>query len=148
MRFTIERTGPDVDALIDRTVREMSRTSRTVGNAIKKAGVAAVRKAVPYKSFAGYPLKVKGKVRAAASGVEVDIYGTPVGFWSMLESGAKPHPIRPRKGKALRLGSDTFYAHVDHPGMAGRSVWSNARPALVAAVDKVVEDTYSKVLIS
>ena len=102
--------------------------------------------AVPYKSFAGYPLKVKAKATRTGTQTEVLIYGTPVGFWSMLESGAKPHPIRPREGRALRLGSDTFYADVNHPGMRGRGVWSNARPALQAALDKAIGDTYEAVL--
>jgi hypothetical protein len=145
VRVTVHSQGADLASLIRAQVRTTETASRKVGNVIKKAGVAAVRKAVPYKSFAGYPLKVKGKVMASGVITDVRIYGTPVGFWSMLESGAKPHPIYPRKGKALRAGSETFWAHVDHPGMRGRGVWSNAQPALKAAVAKAIEETFAVV---
>lgn len=146
MDFQVRSVGPGFDAVIDRQVRDLTAASKKVGNAVKKAGTAAVRKAVPYKSFAGYPLKVKGKVTASGVFTEVLIYGTPVGFWSMLESGAKPHAIRPRNKQALRLGSETFYEHVDHPGMHGRRVWTNAQPALKAAVDDVLSDAFEVVL--
>ena len=146
MRVTIEQTGPSVEAITARQIRELTAASKKLSGVIKKVGTAAVRRAVPYKSFAGYPLKVKAKATRTGTQTEVLIYGTPVGFWSMLESGAKPHAIRPRKGKALRLGSETFYADVNHPGMAGRGVWSNARPALQAALDKAIGDTYDAVL--
>lgn len=145
MDFTIKAVGPDVGDVVDRQIKQFTAANRKVGAAVNRAGTAAMRKGAP-RSFAGYALKIKGKVTSSGGDhVEVRFQGSPVGFWCMLESGAKPHKIRPRKAKALSFGGHV-YEEVNHPGMAGRGSWSKLQPALKAAVSEAVDDTYTAVI--
>lgn len=149
MRFTIERTGPDVDALIDKAVRDMTTASRQSAREIAKVGVKAFKSGAGVSHFAGYPLKFKAKkITATATRAEIEFQASPVGFWCMLESGAKPHKITARRKRALSWGTsdDTVARSVDHPGMAGRGSYSKGEAAAIEAMDKVVEDTYGEAL--
>lgn len=145
MEVSIERHGPSLDALVERKQRELRAASRKVGNAVKKSGMAAVRKATP-RRFAGRALRVKGRVRPGPTRVDVEIYGTPAGYWTILESGAQAHMIKPRRGKALHWGGDVFSAGHQHPGAAGQGVWTRAQPAVEAAVEDAVTDIYDRVV--
>ncbi len=147
MRVTFERKGPDVDALIDKTVRDMQQATRKVARDVAKVGVKAFKAGAGVSHFAGYPLKFKAKkISTAGDQATVEFQASPVGFWVMLTWGAKPHPIRPRKGKALRAGSETFWAHVDHPGFAGTGAYTRGEAAAIRAMDDVVEDVYADAL--
>lgn len=145
MEFTIKAVGPDVGDVVNRQIKQFTAANRKVGAAVNKAGVAAMKRGAP-GSFAGYPLKIKGKVTSAGGDhVEVRFQGSPVGFWCMLESGAKPHKIRPKNADALWFGGH-FLEYVDHPGFAGKGSWSKLQPALKAAVSEAVDDTYTAVI--
>jgi hypothetical protein len=69
----------------------------------------------------------------------------------MQESGTKPHPIKPRKAKALafpgagRKGRG-FAMAAAHPGTGGHKAWSKAGERLQQAIDPVVTDAYDEAL--
>jgi hypothetical protein len=143
----VKTVGAGFDEVIARQLRDMKAANKTVGNAVKKAGVAAHKKAFPYKSFMGgrYPLKIKGKVKSEASGVEVEIYGTPIGFFAMIESGTRPHKIRPRSKESLAFGQRA-YEEVDHPGASGTGAWTKSAKAAEKPMREAVEKVYSEAL--
>ena len=149
MRVTFERKGPDVEHLIAKINRDMTAASRKSAREIAKVGVKAFKSGAGVSHFAGYPLKFKAKkVTATPTHAEIEFQASPVGFWVMVESGAKPHQIRPRSKRALSWGSgdDSIARSVNHPGMAGRGAYTKGESAAIKAIDDVVEDTFGEAL--
>jgi hypothetical protein len=59
-----------------------------------------------------------------------------VGSWPILNNPTKPHEIRPRRGRAIRVG-DGFRRSAHHPGTKGKQTWQKAKPK--AAKDATAE---------
>ena len=104
--------APTSPQLINRQVEtQLRQANRNAGRDIAKVGVKATK-----LTASGCPtFVVSAQVRrsrthqARADGATVEIYGSPAGCWTILDSGARPHRIAPRKAKVLRLGADMFY---------------------------------------
>ena len=93
VQFTLTRRSASPETLIGQVNRDLATGMRKTGREAGKVGVKAFKAATP-KSFGKYPLKFKvKKTTATPTKVHVEFQASPVGFWAMLESGAKPHQI-------------------------------------------------------
>ena len=142
MDINVRTSGPNISTLARQATRDLTAANKQVGKQVAKAGTKAGGKGAP--SMMGRKLRVRSRINASARRTEVELYGSPAGAWTIADTGADPHPIKPRKKKVLRLGSDTFYAHVDHPGVRGRHVWTQAIGRMEPAVADAIEDVYDK----
>ena len=146
MRVTIEAKGRDPGQLIRETERDMKRATREVAKPVAAAGrkaILATAKSHGAARFAGKTLGVKTKTHASATKATIEFRGAPAGAWTIATTGAKPHPIRPRRRKALAFNG-RFAERVAHPGVHGRQVWTLAGPALDEAIRPVIVDVFDE----
>lgn len=145
---TFTRKGPDPATLVAEINRDLSKGMKTVGTKANRAGVKAFKSAAGVSHFghsktgASYPLKFKVKKSTATpTKVHLHFQASPVGFWCMLESGAKPHKITAKKKKVLSWGTgdDSAAVSVNHPGMSGRGSYSKGEAAAIRAIEETVE---------
>ena len=136
--------GPSLQEVIRDAKRELRTANRTVGRGVAKAGKAAIVKGAP-RMF-GKRLGVKTKVDAYPNGAIVEFRGKPAGGWAIVESGAKPHGIKPKRAKVLTINAG-FAMFANHPGMSGHKAWTHAGERLEATTDRIVENVYDKALI-
>lgn len=92
----------------------------------------------------------------AASGSNVRFYvnADPAGFWVLVEKGAGPHVIRPRRRgrggrdtrKALAVPGRGYFAKVNHPGTGGAigNPWGQG----LAVAKKIGPQAYGQALLS
>lgn len=66
-------------------------------------------------------------------------------IFNLLESGAKPHEIRPKGKRALRVG-ERLFGRVQHPGFAPRPIWGSVVEATRREASRVFGDRLAKVL--
>jgi hypothetical protein len=155
VEVTFKAVGPDVGDVVGKQVKALTAANRKVGNAVKKAGVQAIRANTPKhfgtnrKTGARYPLSVKGKILSAGGDhVEVRLYGTPVGFWAILNDGRTGgYFVRPRYKKALSWNGQTAASkgHEIKRGVAGTHAWSHAEAPMKAALKPAISDEYDVV---
>ena len=145
MRVSVTQKGTGFDTVIGGMVRSLNQANRKTGREISRVAVKAFKSSAGVSHFAGYPLKFKAKkITTTFDSAHIHFQASPVGFWCMVESGTRPHEIRPRNGKALRAGSETFWAHVNHPGTGGTGAYSRGEAAAIEAIDKIVEEVYAE----
>jgi hypothetical protein len=102
--------------------------------AVKEAGIAAVQairsegKRHRIKGRSGKRVTLGAKlspVQMIGGNASVLIEATPPGFWKLIQEGAGPHIIRPRrrsraKTRAALATPYGFFAVVHHPGTGGQ----------------------------
>lgn len=76
----------------------------------------------------GPKLRAVARVTGRGSQAAAVIRGVPAGAWSILESGARPHVIAPRRRNRNRVLYGRGLRHpvtgpVRHPGVRGRRTW-------------------------
>ena len=71
-------------------------------------------------------VSTRSKLGGAVVEAKVKAGGRRAWYANIVESGAKPHRIEARRGKALQIGP-AFVASVQHPGFAGRGFMAKAR---------------------
>jgi hypothetical protein len=151
--FRVTPKGPSFEQLIRQTERDLKRANRRVAKPTSKAGIAAIKGGAP--TFRGKQLTAKTDVHQSGDGVRITFWGTPAGAWSIKESGAVEHPIKPRKAQALAFpgagrktkgGRSGVTMSVKHPGVDGRGLWTQAGGRLEDAVGPVIEDVYDEAL--
>ena len=146
--FDISSSGTDLQTLIGQQARALQGAQRAVGRDIAKIGKKAILDDVKSRrgslSMMGGRLSVKAKTAAGPGGADVTLSASPAGPWTIVDSGADAHEIRPRKG-ALRFDG-RFAARVHHPGTRGTRVWSNAETALDRALTPTIEDTFDEAM--
>lgn len=143
MEVTVRATGPTLEQLTRTASRNLRTANRSVGRQVAKVGRKAITAKAP-RMF-GRKLTTRPKVNASAATVTVLFPASPAGAWAIAETGADPHPIRPRQRKALRFGG-RFAAHVNHPGVNGAKAWTAAGRRLERAVRPAIEDEYDEAL--
>lgn len=90
----------------------------------------------------GYQLTAREENRRVTpEGASVTVFGSPAGFWTWRETGARPHTIRPR-GKRALAGAlrHPVMGPVVHPGFAGRQAWTRTVEAATAEINALAED--------
>lgn len=97
-------------------------------------------------------------VRPGGDHAEAEIVATPRGVWHLVEYGAKPHEIRPKRKYGKKRpkaagGLPTPYGvfpKVNHPGTSGRPIWdgamADAEPVIDDAVQRAFDDAVTGVL--
>jgi hypothetical protein len=143
VRITVTAKGPTFQALIRDTVKDLRTGTRTVGPAVAKAAEGTA----DHPSFDGRRLGVKAKVQAGAGQTTVTVSPAPgdAGGWSILESGARPHPIA--SPRAMPLGGGRFARTVRHPGASGTGRWTKAAKRTEPKIVKAVETTIDKAMV-
>lgn len=151
MDVRVTSTGASFEQLLDRKARELTKASRGAGKVVAKVGKKAIEDAARGRRgsmrFGKGRLKVKSRNKPRPDGTLVELYGSPAGAWTIAESGAKAHPIKPRRVRALHFGGDDFAARVQHPGTRGAHIWSQTEPALERALDDELEDYFDAELL-
>lgn len=94
-------------------------------------------------------------VRDGGEHAEAEIVATPRGAWHLVEYGARPHEIRPKKKRGKRTqqfgGLPTPYgvfAKINHPGTAGTAVWDGAMADAEPVIDQAVTDAFDDAVTS
>ncbi len=149
MQIELRQRGQGFDGLTRQIERQLATAMRKTAKPVEKAAIKAFKAATPShfgksKTGASYPLKFKAQdVVATAQSLKMTLQASPVGFWVMLESGAKPHKITARNKRALSWGSDddSVARSVDHPGFAGKGSYSKGEAAAIRAVEDTIDDT-------
>jgi hypothetical protein len=152
VRVSVQSKGPDLAKVIGAQVKALTQSQRAAGREVAKVGAKTIKSEARGRrgtlSFAGKSIGVRTKTQARATGSTVTFDAKPAGAWAIINDGSKPHPIAPKaKGKVLRLGSETFYSKVDHPGTSGTGVWDQTEGALERALFDVVEDAADEALL-
>ena len=106
MRVTVSSKGADFGQLTRQVLTGLTQANRTAGRDIAKLGRSTVIKASGSPSFRGKKLNVKTRTKARPDGATVEIYGSPAGAWTILDSGARAHPIRPQVGQGVEVRDD------------------------------------------
>jgi hypothetical protein len=96
--------------------------AEVAATAIRQAGSRFKVRGRTGKSWA-LGAKVQGPFSLGSSSVAY-VLADPVGFWTLVEEGARPHIIRPRRRgrggrnsvKVLAIPGYGFFAQVHHPG--------------------------------
>ena len=143
MQIELRQKGQGFDGLTRQIEQQLSTGMRKTAREVAQVGVKAFKAGAGVTSFAGYPMKFKAKkITATTTHAKIEFQASPVGFWVMLESGAKPHKITARNKRALSWGSgdDSVARSVDHPGFAGRGLYSKGEAAAIRAIEDTVED--------
>lgn len=143
MDVSITRTGDSLEDALDDLNQAFTKAQRATGKRMAAAGRAAILDEALKRrgtlSFSGMNVKRLGasaRIRPTPTSVTVLLTAKPAGPWSIVEYGAKAHPIYPKRGRvgkggrpaALQLfdGSDFFAANVAHPGSPPFHVWTAA----------------------
>jgi hypothetical protein len=107
----------------------------------------------------GYQLTADEKRRYVhAGGVTLIMVGTPAGFWTWRETGAKAHRIAPKrrrrvKGRRKRRGGlqprlgggvGVQYGPVRHPGFAGRRLWTRTVEQATSAMAQAAQQALDR----
>jgi hypothetical protein len=152
MRVSFSSTGADLEALTDQAVRALTQAQRDVGRAVAKVGRKAILDDVRRSRRGGLSMSgmnarlgAKTKVLARANAATVVIDAKPPGPWAIVEAGADPHEIEPKRRRALYFDG-LFSAHAAHPGSRATRAWSNAEAALEQAVGPAIEDVVDDAL--
>lgn len=150
MRIEIESTGDDLAELTARQARQLTAAIRRAGRDVAEIGSSTILKTTRAKRgslrFARSRLDVRETVRTGAAGFDVELRGTPAGAWTIVNDGSKPHPIRPRRARALSINGHA-YASADHPGTRGTHVWQAAARPLTSAVGDEIENAANEALL-
>lgn len=147
MDIRVEPSGRTAESTVREVIRDMQRATRRSGREVATAGrriiLESVRGDRGSLRFQGRRLNVKSKIHAGPTHATVTLRGAPAGAFTILESGAKPHAIVPRRRKALHWG-DRFAEHVAHPGVHGRRIWTAAGKALTDKLDDSIEKLFDQ----
>ena len=100
-------------------------------------------------------------VRGGTSHAEAEIQAVPKGAWHLVEYGAAPHVIRPKKRRAKKAGAPAakrggkrrknralevpgrgVFAEVDHPGTKPTGTWDRAMVGAEDRIDQAVQDEF------
>lgn len=87
----------------------------------------------------GAKLGVKYTMHGATGHASAIVEAT--GAWPILNNPTKPHEIRSKKGKTLRLGDGLFRASAQHPGTKGKRTWQKAQPKAMVEGQKQLNKT-------
>ena len=143
MEITVRAVGGGFDDVIRDTVRDLRRANRIVGRRVATVGRKAITARAP-RMF-GRKLTVKTTVKPRGDGCEIGFAGRPSGAWAIADKGARPHLIRPRRARALRMEGG-FAMSANHPGTSGHKAWVHAGDRLRKAIKPVIEDVYGDAL--
>lgn len=139
------------------------------GTKIKGANIPATKAAAEAAATAlrrsGSRFRIKGRTgKRWALGAKVDgphphggnvyayVIADPAGMWHLVEKGAKPHVIKPRRRgrrgsasrKALSIPGYGYFASVNHPGTGSIGhPWQTG----VQVAKKVAPEAHSRVLL-
>ena len=122
---------------------DKSRSQAAVAGAkAVRAELLAAAKTAGRARFRGGKLAVF--VKATGANQANGTAGRSAGAWAIAEDGTKPHRISPRRARALAFGNavddgEVRDRPVDHPGTAGKNVWTTGLEAGQAAADVAVE---------
>ncbi len=116
---------------VDRLVKELNRRNVRMSKALERITDAAAE-VIDELAEARAPggIQVDRESREATDTRHVKVVGPPVEQWyaQILESGARPHVVRPKSARAMRFYG-RFAAVVRHPGFS-------PRPFMRPAVDE------------
>jgi len=116
---------------MDKLVKELNRRNVRMSKALERITDAAAEVIGELAQFkAPGDIQIHLESREATETRHVVVLGPPPDQWyaQILESGAKPHVVRPKNARAMRL-YERFAAVVRHPGFA-------PRPFMRPAVDE------------
>lgn len=87
-------------------------------------------------------VRISTRSRRGTVSATVKVGGGPAWYASIVEFGAKGHPITPEKGKAIFIEDGVFRASAQHPGFSGKGYFRAAvdegtAPASAAVVDRI-----------
>jgi hypothetical protein len=156
--------GPTFEAVVREQVRTLNRVNRRIYAPITRKGIKAIKSGAP--TFQGKKLTARtDPPERSATSTTITFYGVSAGAWAIKESGAKEHEIFPRQrprrggtrksalafpgaGRKTKGGGRTGVAAyvLNHPGVAGRHLWTQAGKRLRAALTPAITDEYDKAL--
>lgn len=123
------KISPDLKRLMERNPEIAPKATMLGLRAVTKEGSKQVKAKIKSLGLVG-----SGRLWKSVKGVtnkNKSFIGTKSRIANILENGAKPHIIRPKRGKELRISSrgNSFYARsVHHPGVKRydwmESTWS------------------------
>lgn len=143
MDIRISARGPTFDQVTRAIVRDVESATRRVGRDVAKVGKAAL--AAGEATFRGKKLTASTRQQVSGTRTTVIFHAKPAGAWAIRESGAKAHPIKPRRAHVLAFDG-RFAMRVNHPGARGSRRWTIAGDRLEDAVEPAVEDVYDEAL--
>lgn len=98
----------------------------------------------------GPRLRAVARKRSSGRTTTAEIRGVPAGPWSILNSGAAAHVIRPRRrGAGVLVGASMRHpvrGPVRHPGSRAKGTWRRVVEQARRDVPRVVADELAKVL--
>jgi hypothetical protein len=150
--FRVVAKGPSFDSVTRTVVREVEAATRKVGRDVAKVGRKAI--ASGEASFRGKKLSASTRQRVSGKRSTVIFHAKPAGAWAIRETGAKDHPIKPKRAQALAFpgagrktkgGRSGVTMFVNHPGASGSRRWTKAGDRLEDAVERPIEHTYDRV---
>lgn len=86
--------------------------------------------------------RISTRSRRGQVSAKIVVGGGGAWYASIVEFGAKAHPIQPEKGKAIFIEDGVFRASAQHPGFSGKGYFRAAvdegtGPASAAVVDRI-----------
>jgi len=140
----VTRTG-DLDvAALERSLKAANRElGRQLGKVARKAqldGAKQARRSLTLSGM-GVRLGVRARVFAGPTRTTVDVEARPPGPWSIVESGAAGHTVRPRSKRAV-TPPDGPRAHASPKRQSGRRVWTRATELAAPAIDRAVDAVF------
>lgn len=110
-----------------------------LGSALREGalyGERAVAEATPVRTGA-----LRASVKASQSGPLAWRIASPLTYAPMVESGTRPHVIRPRRAKILAFtvgGTRVFARAVNHPGTKGAQMFAKGAEALRSGLPAIL----------
>jgi hypothetical protein len=147
MRVSVTSTGSLTEALDDLT-RSLTQAQRQAGQRVATVARTSMtsnargRHALSLSGM-GATLAVKTKVTARTDSSTVSVSPKPAGAWAIVEEGADPHLIVPKRGKVLAFDG-VFTARVRHPGTPGTRAWSTAADATEPVVERAIAEVFDR----
>ncbi len=143
MDFTVTTRGPTFDQLTRDIARDLTAAHKRAGRQVARKGKAAVKKGAP--TWNGTRLGAAAKTAPTATSCKVTFTPAPAGAWSIAETGANEHDIRPRTRKALKFNG-RYAEIVHHKGITGRMLWTAANARIDKATRSDIDDVYGDAL--
>ena len=100
----------------------------------------------------GAKLRARDTITGSGAYVFCTVRGLPAGPWAILNDGANPHVIRPRRrrgrGRRGALGVSGFgvYASVSHPGSRAKGTWRRVRTRAERVIPAMFADDVSRIV--
>ena len=139
--------------IADRLADVPLRASVKAGRLIEEIAADEARRATGDGRFGGTgrrgpKLRAVSRTRSVGRGASTMVRGIPPGFWAILNSGAKPHVMKPKRARVLygRNMRHPVAGPIRHPGARGKRTWTRVVTEARSDVPDLFRDAVAKAI--